>query len=50
MRNHLLTACAAGVLIAAAIVHGQGAAPQAARPGLTIETLKPPAAGGFARR
>ena len=45
MRNSLITGVTAAVLSAAAIVHSAHAAQQPAKPGLVVETLKPPAAG-----
>jgi len=45
MRNSLITSAAAAVLSASAIVHSAHAAQQPAKPGLVVETLKPPAAG-----
>ena len=45
MRNSLITGASAAVLFAAAIVHNAHAAQQPAKPGLVVETLKPPAAG-----
>ena len=45
MRNSLITGVTAAVLSAAAIVHSAHAAQPPAKPGLVVETLKPPAAG-----